>query len=207
MKKTVFVFILPLLLFACKKDKANTVAGIRQHTLTVDNIIGTTGGNIDAARKGFINFYDGLLYNQAEAGANSSKVDFAYNYHGGGCSTCRFFENVKNMSTRTGYVSGFSTVTTSTIANVAKDAGVTQADFESIRNSNDIENLFTGKSIAPKLFGATDVTNRTTDVATGKVFAFSDKNGKKGLFTINDYTANVPTGNPATLVLTVKVQE
>jgi hypothetical protein len=196
--------ILAISLSGCKKDKKDESSTLLVHNLSVESIIGV-GGLQSTTNKSFINLYDGVTYSKAEAEPQSSKVDFAYNYHGGGCSTCRFFENVKNMSTRTGYVSSFSTITNSTITNAEQSYKITSQDFDAIRTSIDIDKLFTDKKIT--LSGSADVTNRTTDAAVGKIFAFIDKQGHKGFFQIADYIANVPNGDKATLQLTVKVSK
>ncbi|GAB2797477.1 hypothetical protein GCM10027275_48680 [Rhabdobacter roseus] len=196
-----------LLLNGCKNNDAEpTALPIREHSIVAESII-APGGSQSTTNKCFLNLYDGLAYTKSEAEANSSKVDFAYNYRGGGCNTCRFFENVKNMSTRTGYVSSFSTITDSRIANVEQYDGITPDRFEQIKNAKDIDDLFAEKKIQDNAHGHGDITNRTTDVAVGRVFAFIDKSGKKGFFRISDYVANVPTGDKATLTLSVKVQE
>ncbi len=199
MKKNLFLTLILLALLSCNKDEP-TDPGIVQKTLTVESIIGTANGKIDPTRKGFIDLYDGLAYSQTEAKSNSSKIDFAYNYHDEGCNTCRFFENVKAMSTRTHYVDGFSAITNSQI-----EMAISVTKFDNIKTSADIEKIFTDEKIM--LNHLADITNRKTDVALGKVFAFVDKNGKKGFFSIGDYAANVPTGDKATLTLTIKIQK
>src|SRR6202012_5330719 len=108
---------------SCKKSSSGpstpAAASIIQDTITVQSIIAATADDqdVDPTRTGFIDLYDGVAYTQSEAAARSSDIDFAYNYHGGGCSSCRFFESVQSMSTRTGYVSSFSTVTKSLATN------------------------------------------------------------------------------------------
>ena len=195
--------LLPVLLTlaACDGSTNNSDPAVVEHAFSVESIV---AGNTDPANLSFMYLYDGVAYNRADAIANSSKVDFAYNYHGGGCSTCRFFENATSMSTRTGYVSQFSTITNSTILNVEQSDGITASDFDEIRSSSDIESLFTTNDLM--LHTLADVTNRVTDVAVGKVFAFIDKAERKGFFLIGDYTANVPDGDKATLQLQVKIQ-
>lgn len=205
-KSIIAILFIATTLLGCKKKGEDIDKGeILTHSMTVESIIGTTTGNITATRKGFMNLYEGLVYSQTEAIANSSKVDFAYNYHGGGCSTCRFFENVSSMSTRTGYVNGFSTITKSLIVNAEYEFGITRADFDGLRNAEDIDKLFTSKDI--KGYTSIDISNRTTDIMTGKIFAFIDKNGKKGFFTVGDYQAKLPTGDAASLNLQVKIQK
>lgn len=198
-----------LLFNGCKDDDDNIPeepeTPVIEHTFDASSIIGENNGSLDPTRKGFIDLYDGIAYTQNEANVNSSKIDFAYNYHGGGCSSCRFFENVKSMSTRTGYVQSFSVITESKIVNAEARHDVSPDDFDGISTSEDIERLFSDKQIE-ELWGSDDVTNRETDVAIGRVFAFIDKNGQKGFFLIGDYQANVPDGDPATLSLHVKIQ-
>ncbi len=188
---------------SCDDDLNNDDNGVDrviESSFTVESIAnGSVPGN-----RSFVNLYDGVAYNTATAVTNSSKVDFAYNYRGAGCNNCRFFENVKTMSTRTGYVDQFSTVTDSRIVNAEAEYGITVADFQNIRTNADIDLLFSEKNI--QLSSTGHVTNRTTDVAMGKVFAFTDKNGKRGFFVIGDYVANVPATDPATLNMQVKIQ-
>ena len=93
-----------LLAMGCKKDSdTDTSERVIEHKFDVSSIIGTNSNSLDVTRKGFIDLYDGIAYSQTEANVNSSKIDFAYNYHVGGCGSCRFFENVNTMSTRTDY--------------------------------------------------------------------------------------------------------
>lgn len=170
----------------------------------VESII-APGGGLSTSNLTFFNLYDGSVYNKAAAELNSSAVDFAYNYRGGGCPTCRFFENVKTMSTRTNYVNSFSSITESKITNAEQFHDVTIADFDALNNGTEIEKLFDNKINVNNLSGIADVTDRVSDVAQGRVFAFTDKVGRKGFFKIGDYVANVPNGDKATLNLTVKI--
>jgi hypothetical protein len=196
---------------SCKKSSSgpSTPAGatIIQSTINVQSIIGTSNDDdVDPTRTGFIDLYDGAAYTQSDAAAKSSEIDFAYNYHGGGCNTCRFFENVQSMSTRTDYVSSFSTITATELTNAAYYYNITEGQFDSIQTAANIDTLFAKYNIT-NLGEFSDITNRVNDVAIGKVFAFTDKNGKKGFFEINDYIANVPDGDPAPLTLTVKIEK
>jgi hypothetical protein len=183
-----------------KKSNAPAASSLKQDTIVVESIIGKN--DLDPARTGFIDLYDGKTYSQAEAAANSSLIDFAYNYHGGGCSECRFFENVKQMSTRTGYVDAFSTLTNSLLA-VADS--VKASEFDALKTPADIDALLTKTPVIRNSF--VEVSDRTTDVAVHKIFAFTDKNGKKGFFRISDYVANVPEGDRAVLTLYVKMEK
>ncbi|MFC5410234.1 hypothetical protein ACFPMF_12990 [Larkinella bovis] len=210
MKKLSLFLLLVLAGFCwgCKKDsEAEPSVPIKQHDIAVESIIGTTTGGITPSRKGFINLADGVAYSQPEAIANSDKVDFAYNYRGGGCSTCRFFENVKSMSTRTGYVSQFSTLTDSRLSNVEQQKKFTVAAFDSIATVADFDQFVQRYALKTDQYYTTaDVTNRVSDLAVGRVFGFVDKNGKHGLFKIGNYTASVPTGDRAALTITVKIK-
>lgn len=188
---------------SCKKND-NKDAQLITHTFSVESIV-APGDNQSTTNKCFINLYDGLAYTKAEAELQSSKVDFAYNYHGGGCSSCRFFENVNFMSSRTFYVESFSTITQSIMAEAELRYQVSVADFDAIRTAGDIDKIFDESSFI--LGGSGDITNRTTDAAVNRVFAFKDKDGRKGFFKVGDYVANVPDGDKATLELTVKIQE
>ncbi len=189
-------------LLACSKKNDDKSPDLLMHNLQVESII-APGGVQSVTNRCFINLYEGVAFTKSEAEAASSKVDFAYNYHGGGCSSCRFFENVTSMSTRTGYVQSFSTITNSQLANVEKANDVTIAQFDALKTQDDVDKLFAEKTFT--LYGSADVTNRVTDAAVGRVFAFTDKEGRKGLFKIGDYIANVPNGDKATLQLTIKI--
>ena len=197
---------------SCKKSShgPSTPPGatIIQSTINVQSIVaaGNNDDEVDPSRTGFIDLYDGAAYTQSDAAAKSSDIDFAYNYHGGGCNTCRFFENVQSMSTRTDYVSSFSTITATQLTNAAYYYNITEGQFDSIQSAANIDTLFAKNNIN-NLGEFSDITNRVNDVAIGKVFAFTDKNGKKGFFEINDYIANVPDGDPAPMTLTVKIEK
>ncbi len=202
----IFLFAFVSLFSGCIKeeDKTPFFKEMLTHTLSVESII-APGGGVAVNNRAFLNLYDGIAYLKAEAELNSSKVDFAYNYKGAGCANCRFFENVLNMSVRTNYVHSFSTLTNCKIKNVERDKNFTIQEFDALTNGSEIENLFNSKIEAGSLLEIADITDRVTDVAQGRVFAFIDKNGRKGLFKIGDYLANVPTGDKATLQLTVKI--
>jgi hypothetical protein len=193
------LLVLAAAITSCSKKNSGTAASsLKEDTIVVESIIGNN--DLDATRAGFINLYDGKTYNQAQAAANSSLIDFAYNYRGGGCSTCRFFENVQQMSSRTGYVDAFSTLTNSLL--VAADS-VKTTEFEALKSPADIDALLAKTPLIRN--SAAEITNRTTDIAVHKIFAFIDKNGKKGLFRISDYIAGVPNGDRAVLTLYVKM--
>ena len=213
MKPTILLLVaLAGVLFqGCKKDDGDVVPPpappeIVEHSISVESIIAPDGSQ-SSTNKCFINLYDGLVYTKSEAEANSSKVDFAYNYHGGGCNTCRFFENCKNMSTRTGYVSQFSSITDSRLTNAEQYNNITEAIFGDIDNAADIDSLFSKHNLEPSLYGSSDVTDRETDVAVGRVFAFKDKLGRRGFFMLDDYVANVPDGDKATVTLRIKISK
>jgi hypothetical protein len=191
---------------ACKKVEPIIPAKkeMLTHNITVENIVGQ-GGVLSQTNKSYINLYDGLVYTHAEAELVSSKVDFAYNYKGAGCNTCRYFENILSISTRTTYVTAFSTITQSEIANAELLFDVSPIMFENIKTGNDIENRFETHVDATQLNGHGDINDRVTDVAAGRVFAFIDKVGRKGFFLVSDYLANVPSGDKATLQLEVKI--
>lgn len=201
------IFLLGLIVLSGCKSSEPAPVPVEKTEFTVQSIIGTSNGGILASRRGFFSLADGKAYSQTEAPAVSDKIDFAYNYHGGGCNTCRFFENVKNMSTRTGYVSSFSTITDARITNVESYNKMSVAAFDSVETSSDFDRMVKNYKIDfNQMSSSADVTNRTTDAATGRVFAFKDKNGRLGFFKIGNYTANVPTGNEATLTLSVKIK-
>jgi hypothetical protein len=189
---------------SCKKNDSPAAPLLIQDTITVQNILGKDG--LDPNRTGFIDLYDGIAFNQTAAATNSSKIDFAYTYHDGGCPDCRFFENVKQMTTRTYYVEAFSFATSSMIINAEENDSVTIADFESLKTAANVDALWNTKKIA-QLGPLAEIAFEGTDKARGRIFAFIDKNGKKGFFKISDYTANVPTGDPAPLTLYVKIQK
>lgn len=201
------VLLLGLIAFSSCKSSDPAPAAVEKKEFTVESIIGTSSGGIVASRKGFINLAEGKTYSQTEAVAVSDQIDFAYNYRGGGCSSCRFFENVKQMSTRTGYVSSFSSITDSRVMNVEEHNKMSVAAFDSVETAADFERVVKNYKIDfNAMYGSADVTNRTTDAATGKVFAFKDKNGRLGFFKIGNYTANLPTGNAAPLPISVKLK-
>ncbi|RYU96913.1 hypothetical protein [Emticicia agri] len=201
------VLLLGLIILSSCKSSDPAPVPVDKTEFTVESIIGTNTGNIVASRKGFFSLSDGKVYSQTEAVAVSDQIDFAYNYHGGGCSSCRFFENVKQMSTRTGYVSAFSTVTDSRVENVEYYNKMSVAAFDSVETVADFERVVKNYKIKfDEMYGSADVTNRTTDAATGKVFGFKDKKGRLGFFKISNYTANVATGSATPLTISVKLK-
>lgn len=202
LSSALFLVLLAASIVRCKKSGEND-RPLRIHTFAVESIVGPFDEQ-STVNKCYINLFEGVAYTKAEAEAQSSKVDFAYNYHGGGCETCRWFENVSQLYGRTRYVDDFSTITNSTIATAEQDGLLTTADFDAIRTSGDIDQLLT--NYIPRNSSA-DITNRTSDQAVNRIFAFIDKDGRKGLFKVGDYAANVPNGDKATLTLTVKIVE
>lgn len=201
------VLLLGLIALSSCKSSDPTPLAIEKKEFTVESIIGTSSGGILASRKGFFDLAGGKTYSQTEAPAISDQIDFAYNYHGGGCNTCRFFENVKQMSTRTGYVDAFSTITDARILNVEYYNKMSVAAFDSVETATDFERVVKNYKVDfEQMNGSADVTNRTNDAATGKVFAFKDKKGRLGFFKIGNYTANVATGSTAPLTISVKLK-
>jgi hypothetical protein len=202
----VFIWAPIALLSGCKKEENDPlpIKPMLTYTLMVENII-SPGGSISTINRSFLNLYEGIVYTKAEAELNSSKVDFAYNYRGAGCSSCRFFENVMSMAGRTNYVQSFSTHTNCKIKNIEQDKSITIEQFDALNNGTEIENLFNTRLDISSLQATADITDRVTDVAQGRVFAFIEKTGRKGFFKVGDYLANVPSGDKATLQLTVKM--
>ena len=200
-------FLLGLIVLSSCKSSDPAPVPVDKKEFTVESITGTSNGNVLASRKGFISLAEGKAYSQTEAVTVSDRIDFAYNYHGGGCSSCRFFENIKSMSTRTGDVASFSTITNSKIANVEYYNQMSVAAFDSVETVADFERVVKNYKVDfEKLNRFADVTNRTTDAAVGKVFAFKDAKGRIGFFKIGNYTANVATGNAAPLTINLKLK-
>lgn len=184
-------------------------ATIYNHNITLENIVeGSNGTSQSLTNNCFVNLHEGKAYNLKEATDNSDEVDFAYHYHSGGCSNCRFFENIKSMAKNSGYVNNFSSITNSGIQNIQAMYKVSEAAFDSVNTANDIKSLFKRYAINTAIKDSiSHITNRITDFASGKIFGFKDKKGKLGLFKIGNYVANVPTGDKATITLTVKIEK
>jgi hypothetical protein len=208
---------LTLTTIACKKYTEDTPqptsqpapSTIYNHSITLENLVeGSNGTSQSLTNKCFVNLYEGKSYDLKEATDNSDKVDFAYLYHSGGCSNCRFFENIKSMASHSGYVNNFSSITNSGIQNIQALYKVSDAAFDSINTANDIKTLFKRYAINTTIKDSiSHITDKITDFASGKVFGFKDKKGKLGLFKLGNYVANVPTGDKATITLTVKIEK
>ena len=204
--KTMFLSLAftALALVSCRKEDETPASTILTHTITTESLYAKDPGvnNLySAISKCFINLYDGTAYAKADAITNSSKVDFAYEYSGG-----RDFENMKVLKSRTGAINDFSTITNAKIVNAEYSHQVKSSDFDNIKTSDDIVNVFTQFKINIDNSTYAYLSN-AQDVVYGKVFAFIDKNGKKGFFTVDDYPAKPPAGDKAPITIRVKIQK
>ena len=209
-KKTITIFAVAMTLFcstsslvSCSKNDDDPLPIESPKLLEYSLIVESIANNESTTNKCFINLYDGILYNKAEALANSNKVDLAYNYGSNG----RFFESVNGMSGRTGYVRNWSTITNSKIK--AMLTTISALEFDNLKTNEDISNLFKTKSIT---IGTGDnfnngVISGVNDLATSIVLAFTDKNSKTGFIKIGNYTANVPFEDKALLPIQIKISK
>lgn len=180
---------------ACKKDKsAGASPKIIEHTIQVSSIFGKNE-NLDPDRKGWINLYDGLVYNKADADKNSALLDFVYNYY----SLQIYAYNFHDIKSITRDFGMFPVITASKIIN-AEQPFISQNVFDAIKTVADIDSIFVQKNIDAFLIDQAPV------VDNGKIFAFRDKNGKKGFFRVSNYNLELPDGDPATNTLTIKIE-
>ncbi|MEO6903149.1 MAG: hypothetical protein ABI315_08345 [Bacteroidia bacterium] len=218
MKKFYLLFVTIIITtIGCKKYTEDapqptppvTPATIYNHTIILENIVeGSNGTSQSLTNNCFVNLYEGKSYNLKDATDNSDKVDFAYHYHSGGCSNCRFFENIKSMANHSGYVNNFSSITNSGIQNIQALYKVSDAAFDSVSTANDLKALFKRYNINTSIKDSiSHITDKMTDFASGKIFGFKDKRGKLGVFKLGNYVANVPTGDKATITLTIKIEK
>jgi hypothetical protein len=200
LKKMIFALSILMFIISCSKSDDTPAKSIFEYNLNVESIARGT----DVTNKSYINLYDGLVYNRADAKANQEKIDFIYNHKSNACPPCRLMENVKTTKDGHPYISDFTTITESKIK--AMEITMTDAEFDGIKTNTDIDGFFSTKNITFSV-GSVFLTDNATDIPKGNVFAFRDKNGKSGFFKLGSYTKNLPVGDKATISLTVKISK
>jgi hypothetical protein len=164
------------------------------HTVTVQNADYNFGTG-----KGFVDLYDGMVYTYDAVSADSNKaekIDFRHQYRGVDIGNRRIFENMTNQN-RWGPLPG--TPTDSRIAPTT----LTGLDFQLIHSKSELLDSFdfTGSMTDSQYLNDTD------DTPYAVVFAFIDKNGKRGLFrVVNADVAPIDSRPQGKLTIAVKME-
>jgi len=168
-----------------------TARTIDTHTMTIENADYNSGTG-----KGFVNLYDGVLYSKADLAANADDIDFRHQYRGVDIGNARLLENMTHTNRWGG---GITNPTDSRIAPTT----LTAADFDLIRNDRQLLNSFDFTTSMDDRQFLSDID----DNPTASVYAFIDKNGKRGLFkVISADVAPINTAPQGNLKIEVKVE-
>ncbi|MBO9698701.1 MAG: hypothetical protein J7604_00760 [Sporocytophaga sp.] len=156
----------------------------------ISTFTATILGNENHATIG--SFYDAeanLVYTQANAKTNASLIDFVF-YHGQ--------TNGASMAapSNSDAAAVFTGLTTWSVRNATKfkSTSLTQADFNAVTGAN---------VLADNASGATDT--QVTNLAVGKVFAFTTVGGKSGLAYVKALSGSATASG--TITIDVKIQK
>jgi hypothetical protein len=171
-----------------------SLTNIASHTVTIEN------ARYDSyAGKGFVNLYDGVVYGGANATANADKIDFRHQYRGVEIGNTRLFEN---MTTKGRWDRGLFTGITPTDSRIVA-TGLNERDFDMIYQDHQLLDAFdfTGTMHASEYLMDID------DNPIADVYAFIDKNGRRGLFRVlSADTGPINTAPQGNLTIEVKVE-
>lgn len=167
---------------------------IAMHTVTIEN-----ADYASRAGEGYVNLYDGVVYGGADATANAGNIDFRHQYRGVDIGNRRLLENMTHKNRWAGGLFNGITPTDSRIA----ATGLSRRYFDGIRNDRQLLGSFDFAGFMDDRQYLTDIDdNRTADV-----YAFIDKNGKRGLFRIvSADIAPINTTPQGNLKIEVKVE-
>lgn len=144
-------------------------------------------GSYDATEGSSFASVNGLVYNSADAAANSEKIDFVYYF---GITTNATLASPTDTDAQTVF-SGISAWTTKN-ATLLGATTITGTAFDAMTDDADI------------VTAATELTaSKSGNLSTGDVIAFETASMQKGLIKVT----NIETGAAGTIEITVKVQE
>jgi hypothetical protein len=169
-------------------------ATIATHTVTIEN-----ADYNSCEGEGFVNLYDGVVYNAADAEVNADKVDFRHQYRGVDIGNRRLFENMTNKNR---WGCGDFTSITPTDSRIAA-TNLSGSALYQIRNIDQLLDSF-------DFTGPMNSNQYLTDIddnPVASVYAFIDKNGKRGLFrVVSAVTAPIDTQPQGKLTIELKVE-
>jgi hypothetical protein len=175
---------------------------LRVHTLSIQNTA------FNALRgTGYVNLYAGAAYGGQEATDNAEMIDFRHQYRGRDIGNQRSFENLitKTRWDRT----GLFTEITPTESRIGKTK-LNEGAFDLIENVDDLIGSF---DFQPMLEAAAGRHRRAylsniDDEASATIFAFIDKNGRRGLFKVMKADrAPINTVSEGILTIEVKIED
>ena len=183
-------------------DEAPPPTHLRINTLTLQNT--SLNGQMGA---GYADLYSGTAYGGQDASDNADRIDFRYQYRGRDIANKRSFEN---MSTKSRWDrAGLFTNVTSTESKIARTA-IDEATFDSIENDDDLMRSFDFQPVleASASRHRREYLSNAADEPLSGVFAFIDKNGRRGLFKIvSAETAPIDTVSEGKLTIEIKIED
>lgn len=175
---------------------AATPIPIKDNAVTVENASFNSHTG-----KGYINLFDGFAYAGQNATDNADKIDFRHQYRGVDIGNRRIFENMTSKG-RWDVLSLFDGITP-TESQVGPTT-LLESQFDAIDNQQELIASFDFTSVLNSSVRLTDID----DNILAQVFAFTDKNGKRGLFkVISADTAPINTVVRGNLTIQIKVEQ
>jgi hypothetical protein len=175
---------------------------LRINTLTLQNT--SLDGQMGT---GYADLYSGMAYGGQDASDNAGRIDFRHQYRGRDIANKRSFESMTTKSRwdRAGLFTD-ATPTESKIERTALD----EVAFDSIENEGDLVRSF---DFQPMLEASASRHRRAylsnvEDEPLSTVFAFIDKNGRRGLFKVlRAETAPINTVSEGKITIEVKIED
>ena len=194
------IAVVCLAAIGCGDDESPTGTGqpaqttIATHQVTIEN-----ADYNSYAGQGYVNLYDGVVYGGADATANADKIDFRHQYRGGDIGNARLWENMTHKNRWGGGLFSGITPTDSRIEPTTLSPG----DFNRIRSDRQLLDSFDFAGPMDDRQFLMDIDNNPA----AAVYAFIDKNGKRGLFrVVSAEVAPVDSRPQGNLRIEVKVE-
>ena len=192
----IFLFIAILsLIISCRKEGK---ARLSDYTIQLESSRADGG---TAVNKCFVDLDIGQAYAFDDAKVNQNKVDLMYTYMvpvGG------YLRILQPMHTPA--FPEFSNLSLSTIT-PADTSGMTDADFDDLENSGDVERLFKKFNFQFWQGAYVDITRSADDLPQQRIFAFvTGDTKKKGFLKVVTYQPRLGTFDKATITIQVKIQ-
>jgi hypothetical protein len=183
-------------------EEAPPPTHLRINTLRLQNT--SLNGQMGA---GYADLYSGMAYGGQDASDNADRIDFRYQYRGRDIANKRSFES---MSTKSRWDrTGLFTNATSTESKIARTA-LDEETFDSIENDDDLMRSFDFQPVleAEASRHRRAYLSNAADEPLSAVFAFIDKNGRRGLFKImSAETAPIDTVSEGKLTIEIKIED
>jgi hypothetical protein len=166
---------------------------LRVHRLTLENA--TFNGQLGV---GYGNLYEGRAYGGQDAAANAARIDFRHQYRGADISNQRSFESMSTKSRWDGL--GLFTEATTTASRI-KATDIDEKAFEQVEDDTDLLASFAFDDMAKQSpnHNRRAYLSNADDEPLSAVFAFIDKDGRRGLFKVVAATS-APVDSSAPIV-------